>query len=184
MKSVSGVFTDLMLVCVLLIAFILPVIVSFNLIPKLYVADVKTPTPNQDVLGVVEDATLPPYEFFTQIDDTANTSLIVNNEIKGATLLDMSIKPEVIVALDSTVFLGNLVNNFGEGKYRISILRTDDTSDNLNLNLKLNNVKFNEDTILVNLNKNQKTSLSLTYSSDTPLNYNQTFKIVIERVED
>ncbi|MEI6462590.1 MAG: hypothetical protein WCO33_02890 [bacterium] len=189
MKKTLELATDFMFVCVLMFAFILPIIVSFNLIPKLY----KLPEPvgqtasvdnaKSNVLGVNTADTGAGFDFVPELTESKFEKIVSNKKVGNAVVLDVELSPDGIVSRKSYVFFGNILNTSDRTTYKVSILKDADISKNLNLSLKLNSTSFNTDSVLVTLDKNQKAQLGLEYFSSVDINYNQDIKIVIERAE-
>ena len=187
MKKTLELATDFMLVCVLMFAFILPIIVSFNLIPKLYtvpspVGDTAS-TNSTNVLGVTTNTNELGFDFVTEFTESRFEKLLSSKKVGNSIVLDVELAPEGIVSRKSYVFFGNILNTSDKNTFKISILQDSNISKNLMYSLKLNSTSFNSENVLVTLNKGQKTQLGLEYSSNIDINFKQNIKIVIEKAE-
>ena len=180
MKKVLSFATDFSLVCVLLMAFILPIVVSFNLMPKLYTEPATTTKKNNsNVLGTTADKTSPnSYDLLTEVADIPGVTVSKTDGL--STSLDLVIVPNKLET--NTIFLGNLVNNSTKGTFKISLLKSPEVSDSFLTTLKLNNSTFDDSEVLVTLDTNQKVSLSLGVTLTSKINYSQLLKVVVERV--
>jgi len=181
MKKVLSFATDFSLVCVLLMAFILPIVVSFNLMPKLYTEPESTVAKknNANVLGTVAEKTSPnSFDLLTEASDIPGVTITKTDGV--STSLDLIVVPNKIVG--NNVFLGNLINNSTKGTFKISLLKSPEVSDSFLTTLKLNTSTFDDSEVLVTLDTNQKVSLSLGVTLTSKINYSQLLKVVIERV--
>lgn len=180
MKKVLSFATDFSLVCVLLMAFILPIVVSFNLMPKLYTEPATTTKKsNQNVLGTTADKTSPnSFDLLTEASDIPGVTMTKTDGV--STSLDLVVVPNKLEA--NNIFLGNLINNSTKGTFKISLLRSPEVSDNLLTSLKLNTSTFNDSEVLVTLDTNQKVALNLGLTLTSKINYSQLLKVVVERV--
>jgi len=180
MKKVLSFATDFSLVCVLLMAFILPIVVSFNLMPKLYTEPATTTKKNnQNVLGTTADKNSPnSFDLLTEAADIPGVTVAKTDGV--STSLDLVVVPNKLET--NNLFLGNLINNSTKGTFKISLLRSPEVSDNLLTSLKLNTSTFNDSDVLVTLDTNQKVSLNLGLTLTSKINYSQLLKVVVERV--
>lgn len=174
-KKISGATLDVFLFCFLLLILVMPMLVSFNLDPKLYVEE------GQNVAGVA-DTTQTRRLLFREstinseqiaVDDTA----ISNDSYRSTIHIHKG------VPINQTISLGTIENPTNEDRtYLVQLFGNTEEIEGFKISA-FGEILFDGNELLpakIKIKQKMSQSISLHISSETPVNYPVSFRFEIQ----
>lgn len=178
MKKLLQTFSDVFLFSLLIIIFLMPLLVSFNLDPKLYID--KAP----QIAGASDVITSSEIDFDIEENFTKSQRITIQNSSKSKNIYEVEFKVNNGGKLEDTLDIGKVTNNSNHTlRFVLNLFSDNEALKGIKVVIGLKESEytlFNGETsesLEFSLNPQAQENLQMKLISDFPINYDQDMKL-------